>query len=163
MIIKQIKRIFALFLASALLALLPASQAAAQGYGSGDYSSQDARRVSSVEKGKVIQIRSVLIEVEARSDSRLAGAVIAGAGCAILTRNISDWTVRGAVTAACGVGGERIANRRSSETREAWEILVLLENGRAVSVTQEDGDFLKAGDGVYIVHSRDADRVLKEY
>ena len=150
------------FALTALLGLVAALPASAQGWGSGDYGTGEARRASSVEQGVVVHARLVSIGVEASTSSRVVGGAVGGAFCARLTGNVGDWAVRGALSVACAAGGERLANRVSAERREALEVIVKLDDGRLISVTQEFGsEALQPGDRVFVIRGGTADRVLK--
>lgn len=141
---------------------LAVSEAQAQTYRSGDYGVGEARRSAVAVEGVVIQVRSVVINVPSSTGARVTGGVVAASTCALLTRNVSDWTVRGAVSAACAAAGDRMVDTMAERSREAMEIIVRLSSGRVIAVTQEvDGELLTKGDAVYVIQGGTADRVVK--
>jgi outer membrane lipoprotein SlyB len=156
------KRLMPWLAATAIgLILSWAGPSQAQGLGSGDYASSDARRASSVEEGVVIHARAVNIEVAASPSSRIVGGAVGAAACARMTNNVGNWAVRASLMTACAAGGERVANNVAEERREAIEVIVKLSSGRVISVTQEGNqEDLRAGDKVYIIRGA-VDRILK--
>lgn len=141
---------------------MAADEAKAQGFGSQDYEMGAMRRAAPVDQGVVLQTRWVTLTVPASTQSRVAGGVVGAGVCAGMSSRVGDWAVRGALSTACALGGERLANRAATEQRDALEVIVKLANGRVVAVTQEVGsEELMPGDTVYIIRGGQADRVVK--
>jgi len=149
-----------LFIFVMLLQLLVGS-ASAQGLGSQDYQAQEARRVGYVDEGTIVNVRNVEITVEASARDRVSGAAVAGVGCALVGRRMSDWTARAALSTLCGLGGERIANSAATHVVQSVELIVKLKDGRLVAVTQQDeGTVFSKGQTVFVIRSGGTDRVV---
>ena len=147
--------VFAVFAAVSL-----ASQA--QSFGQLDVPSVQGRADLSTRQGVVIDIQTVVIEVQASPQARSIGALVGTLLGAALTRSqSSDWSVNAAGGAVGGVIGERIAANAVTERREAMQIVVMTEDKRLVTIVQEmKGATLQAGQRVFLVGSQPAVRVV---
>jgi outer membrane lipoprotein SlyB len=148
----------AAFMLLMALGYLP-GQAQASDFGAHDVPQQSARSVGSVRAGRVVQVQPATIKVPVKSEDRAAAAAIGGLVAAGLTRNANTYT-RGAAAAFGAWGGDSLAQRMTAD-RPAIELIVQIEGGSLVAITQEiDGTSLGAGDAVYVVGHGPMTRVL---
>lgn len=124
--------------------------------------SEDAAKALPAEAGVVIDVQAVVIEYDAQT----AQAVGAGVGGVIANQATKDShsAVRTAATAAGAAGGamagDVIAEQALSPPAE--EVVIELDTGEIVSVTQESGaEILARGDLVWLVRGSERTRVFK--
>ncbi len=146
------------FLIMALLAALALSGSASSKSGSA-YERRQARTVQDVQLGTVESVRPVLIEGTKSSIGTAAGGVAGG----IIGRGGGG---RGDISRAVGgvagavVGGIAGAAAEEGMTREkGYEIIVRLEGGRLIAVTQSGEEEFKPGDKVHIISGQGVTRV----
>jgi outer membrane lipoprotein SlyB len=121
---------------------------------------EDAQRMSTVQDGTVLSIRSVTVDGSQSGVGGVAGAVVGGvAGSGVGGRRESAIVgVLGAVAGA--VAGNAI--ERATTKEAAVEILVQLRNGDRRAIVQAKGtETLNAGDAVIIVTTGGKVRVTK--
>lgn len=139
-----------------LMALSSSAMAATNEVGSSDYSTAEARNAQTVQTGKVIKMRTVTLHKVAENNiqNRLnIGSAVGGLLGTVLassTNNYAISTVGAVAGAAVGtVVQEQIEG--STESATGFEIIVKLDKGSVISVTQgsEGVDFME-GDTVYL-------------
>ncbi len=99
------------------------------------YSRQDARRVQTVETGKIVGVRPVKIE-GGNETGGLFGAIIGGFLGSLLGKGHTAHTV-GAVGGAVAGGAAGSHIEQSMNSRAGVELTVLLDRGDSVAVVQE--------------------------
>ena len=124
--------------------------------------SRDATKAIPAEPGTVLDVQSVAIEY----DSKTAQTVAAGLGGILANQATKDsnGAVRAAATAVGATGGaiavDMVANSALSPDGE--EVIIELENGQTISVTQEiGGASLSPGDLVWVVRGSERTRVIR--
>lgn len=122
------------------------------------YSSSEARRINTVQTGKIIMLRPVKIDKNVSPYGALGGAAIGGIAGSTIGRN------SGSVLAALGgavIGGLAGAGIEKGVTgnKSALEIMVTLDStGQTISIVQEVGNDeknLRVNDAVIVSTGRD--------
>lgn len=117
--------------------------------------------LQNVDLGRVVQVRSVVIDGEKTWLGASGGGAIGGAA-AYPGRgaNTGDYVVQaaaGVVGAIAGQAVEEVATRK-----QAQELTIVLDSGRTVIITQEVRDGLyREGDRVQINHSAGGDAAVR--
>lgn len=129
-----------------------------------DYGEADARRVQDVVLGVVEDVRVVDISSKSNTGQVVGGALGAAVG-GVAGNKVGNGSGRTLATIAGaaigGLTGAAIGDKFSETHRRSIEVVVSLDNGRAIVVTQEeDGNVLNPGDRVRIVHGS-VTRVVK--
>ena len=124
--------------------------------------SKDAAKVLPAEPGTIIDVQSSVIEYDAKT----AQAVGAGVGGIVANQATKDShsAVRAAVTAAGAAGGAIAGDMVASGalSPDAEELIIQLDSGQVISVTQEPGaDQLARGDLVWVVRGSERTRVIE--
>ena len=124
--------------------------------------SRDAAKTIPAEPGTVIDVQTVVIEYDAQT----AQAVGAGVGGIVANQATKEThsAVRAAATAAGAAGGaiagDMVASGALSPDGE--ELIIELDSGQVISVTQEPGaERLARGDLVWVVRGRERTRVIE--
>ena len=124
--------------------------------------SRDAAKTIPAEPGTVLDVQSVVIEYDAQT----AQAVGAGVGGIVANQATKEThsAVRAAATAAGAAGGaiagDMVASGALSPDGE--ELIIELDSGQVISVTQELGaDRLARGDLVWVVRGSERTRVIE--
>ena len=124
--------------------------------------SKDAAKALPAEPGTVIDVQSSVIEYDAKT----AQAVGAGVGGIVANQATKDShsAVRAAATAAGAAGGAIAGDMVASGalSPDAEELIIELDNGQVISVTQEPGgEGLARGDLVWVVRGSERTRVIE--
>ena len=119
-------------------------------FGAAELPAAQARTGIAVVTGKVIDVKLVTIAVAARPETRVLGAGLAALVGGYATRN-DGGLAQGAAAMLLGFAGDKIAERVSAEQRSAQEVIVVLQNGTAISVVQENESPLAVGYSVYVL------------
>ena len=124
--------------------------------------SKDAAKALPAEPGTVIDVQSSVIEYDAKT----AQAVGAGVGGIVANQATKDShsAVRAAATAAGAAGGAIAGDMVASGalSPDAEELIIELDNGQVISVTQEPGaERLTRGDLVWVVRGSERTRVIE--
>ena len=124
--------------------------------------SKDAAKVLPAEPGTIIDVQSSVIEYDAKT----AQAVGAGVGGIVANQATKDShsAVRAAATAAGAAGGAIAGDMLASNalSPDAEELIIQLDSGQVISVTQEPGaDQLARGDLVWVVRGSERTRVIE--
>ena len=124
--------------------------------------SKDAAKALPAEPGTVIDVQSSVIEYDAKT----AQAVGAGVGGIVANQATKDShsAVRTAATAAGSAGGAIAGDMVASGalSPDAEELIIQLDSGQVISVTQEPGaDQLAKGDLVWVVRGSERTRVIE--
>lgn len=124
--------------------------------------SKDAAKVLPAEPGTIIDVQSSVIEYDAKT----AQAVGAGVGGIVANQATKDShsAVRAAATAAGAAGGAIAGDMVASGalSPDAEELIIQLDSGQVISVTQEPGaDQLARGDLVWVVRGSERTRVIE--
>lgn len=127
-----------------------------------NYEGYEARRVQRVTTGIVEDVRVVTITTQGNSGQYVGaglGAVLGG----LAGQNVGNGNGRIAATAVLaavgGMVGNSVGERTSRKDREALEIVVSLDGGGVIAVTQEvdhDALSLRRGDRVRLVEGAQA-------
>jgi outer membrane lipoprotein SlyB len=112
-----------------------------------------------VQEAVVIDVVKSNVAVEASGMARMAGGGIGAAVCATAMHDSSNYLARAALTTACGVAGERIANQVGSSNTAAQTFVVRMANGQTLAVTQADPDIF-VGQRVYVLQGQGT-RIVK--
>lgn len=135
-------------------------------YRGSDYGASDARSVQQVVTGRVEDVRVVQITTRGQA-SQYIGAGLGGAVGAIAAKKVGSGSgsqIAQLVGGALGaMAGQAIGDRAGSETRQALEVVVALDRGDVVAITQEidqDAASLRPGDHVRLIHGS-VTRVVK--
>ncbi len=135
-------------------------------YRGSDYGTADARSVQQVVTGRVEDMRVVTISTRGQA-SQYIGAGLGGAVGAIAARKVGNGSgkqIASLVGGALGaLAGQAIGEHVGREERQALEIIVALDRGNVIAVTQEidqDAASLRPGDRVRLV-SGSVTRVVK--
>ena len=124
--------------------------------GSDDYTYRDARVEQSVAYGVVESVRPVRLNEEHAPIGTIAGAALGG----ILGNEIGHGLGRAAATVAGavagGIGGNAVEHRLMERNGE--EIVVRLDNGRIVEITQ-GGNAVGVGERVRVLSGPNGSRV----
>lgn len=124
-----------------------------------DFGVSGVRIQQTVQEAVVIDVVKSNVAVEASGMARVAGGGIGAAACATAMQNSSNWMARTALTTACGVAGERIANQFAGGNTVAQTFIVRLASGQTLAVTQADPDIF-AGQRVYVLQGQGT-RIVK--
>lgn len=120
----------------------------------------DAQRMSTVQEGTIISLRSVKVEGSQSGAGAVAGGVVGGvAGSSVGGRRESV-----AVGVLGAVAGAVIGNaiERNTTQEDALEIMVRLRNGEQRAIVQAKGaETLMVGDAVHIISSGQTVRVTR--
>lgn len=124
--------------------------------------SKDAAKAIPAEPGTVLDVQSVAIE----HDSKTAQTVAAGLGGILANQATKDSNsaVRAAATAVGATGGAIAVDMVASSalSPDGEEVIIELENGQTISVTQEiGGASLSPGDLVWVVRGSERTRVIR--
>ena len=116
----------------------------------------DGRGATKVEFGRVVQSTPVVI------DGRQTGVGMLGGGLVGAVATVPKKATTGAiVTSAAGTIGGAIVGGKFEEVmtrRNGQEILVRLEEGKVVTVTQDvEGGYFQEGDRVKVVHREEGE------
>ena len=124
--------------------------------------SKDAAKALPAESGTVIDVQTSVIEYDAKT----AQAVGAGVGGMVANQATKDAhsAVRAAATAAGAAGGaiagDMVASGRLSP--DAEELIIELDSGQVISVTQEPAaERLARGNLVWVIRGSERTRVIK--
>ena len=145
---------------TALALMLAASLAACSTTSPDVVQRGDAQRMSTVQDGTVVSVRSVRVDGSQSGVGAVAGGVVGGvAGSSVGGRR--EGVVVGVLGAVAGaVVGNAI--ERSATQEDAVEILVQLKNGERRAIVQAKGnETLVAGDPVTIVSTGNRVRVSR--
>jgi len=131
--------------------------ACASGVGGDDYSRDQARREQTVRLGVVDSVREVKIEGTRSGVGAVAGGVVGGvAGSTVgQGRGSTVGAVLGSV--AGGVAGQ--AAEQGATRQTGLEIMVKLDSGRLIAVTQAADESFKPGDRVRVLSDGATTRV----
>ncbi len=124
-----------------------------------DYGIGGVRAQQGVQEAVVVDVVKSNVAVEASGMARMAGGGIGAAACASAMQNSSNFLARAALTTACGVAGERIANQIGSSNTAAQTFIVRMANGQTLAVTQADPDIF-VGQRVYVLQGQGT-RIVK--
>lgn len=120
----------------------------------------DAQRMSQVQDGTVLSVRSVTVDGSQSGGGATAGGVIGGiAGSTVggHRENIVVGVLGAVVGAVAGNAVERMSTRE-----DAVEVLVQLRNGERRAIVQaKAGETLQAGDAVILVSTGGKTRVTR--
>lgn len=121
----------------------------------------DAQRLSVVEDGSVLSVRSVTVEGSQSGGGAVTGGVVGGLAGYGAGANQREGQIIGVLGAVAGaVAGNAI--ERMSTREDAYEILVQLKNGDRRAVVQSKGSEVFApGDPVVLVTTGGKVRVAK--
>jgi len=135
-------------------------------YRGSDYGAGDTRAIQQVITGRVEDVRVVEITTRGQA-SQYIGAGLGGAVGAIAARKVGNGSgsqiasiVGGAVGALVG---QAVGDRIGRETRQAIEVVVALDRGQVVAITQEidqNAATLRSGDRVRLIQGS-VTRVVK--
>ena len=121
----------------------------------------DAQRLSVVEDGTVLSVRTVTVEGSQSGGGATAGGVVGGLAGYGAGGNQRDGQILGVLGAVAGVVAGNAIERMSTR-EEANEILVQLKNGERRAVVQAKGaDVFAPGDAVVLVTTGGKVRVTK--
>ena len=121
----------------------------------------DAQRLSVVEDGTVLSVRTVTVEGSQSGGGATAGGVVGGLAGYGAGGNQRDGQILGVLGAVAGVVVGNAIERMSTR-EEANEILVQLKNGERRAVVQAKGaDVFAPGDAVVLVTTGGKVRVTK--
>ena len=124
--------------------------------------SEDAAKGLPAEPGTVIDIQSVVIEYDAKT-AQAVGAGVGGVVANQVTKD-SHSAVRATATAAGAAGGAIAGDMVASGalSPDAEELIIELDSGQVISVTQEPGaERLARGDLVWVVRGSERTRVIE--
>jgi outer membrane lipoprotein SlyB len=115
----------------------------------------------SVRYGRVAQVDAVTLD----ADKHLGlGAILGAVAGGVLGHQIGGGTGKDVATVAGLLGGAYVGNKvqqKNAAPQAGQHIVVALNNGVAVSVTQPADPALKVGDNVYIEGNGEGARVVK--
>ena len=133
--------------------------ACATGVGGDDYSRDQARREQTVRLGVVDSVREVKIDGTRSGVGAVAGGVVGGvAGSTVgQGRGSTVGAVLGSV--AGGVAGQ--AAEQGATRQTGLEIMVKLDSGRLIAVTQAADESFKPGDRVRVLSDGATTRVAR--
>jgi len=139
------------------LTVIALLSACATGVGGDDYSRDQTRREQTVRLGVVDSVREVKIEGTRSGVGAVAGGVVGGvAGSTVgQGRGSTVGAVLGSV--AGGVAGQ--AAEQGATRQTGLEIMVKLDSGRLIAVTQAADESFKAGDRVRVLSDGATTRV----
>ena len=125
--------------------------------GPADYSYREARVEQSVSYGRVESVRPVRIDEDHAPVGTIAGAAIGG----LLGNQIGHGAGRGVATILGAVGGGFAGNAIEHKATEqnGAEIVVRLDSGRTVAVTQGGAEGFQRGDRVRVLSGPAGSRV----
>lgn len=124
-----------------------------------DFGMGGVRAQQSVQEAVVIDVVRSNVAVEASPMARMAGGGIGVAACASAMSGTSNWAARAALSTACGVAGERIANQFSGSNTPAQTFIVRMASGQTMAITQADPDIF-VGQRVYVLQGQGT-RIVK--
>lgn len=124
--------------------------------------SEDAAKTLPAEPGTVIEVQSSIIEYDAKA-AQAMGAGVGGIIANQATKDSHD-AIRVTATAAGAAGGAIAGDIIASGalSPDAEELIIKLDNGQVISVTQEPGARrLDKGDLVWVVRGSERTRVIE--
>lgn len=141
------------FLMSTVLGLFLLTGCASTPQGGKTYTRAQAQQPLTVYHGTVLRVEAVQIQ----SEETGAGAAIGAVAGAIVGSTIGGGDGEklaevGGALAGGAIGSVAESKRR---TKAAWEIEVEMDNGRLVSVVQEQDDHFAVGDRIRVLESED--------
>jgi len=141
------------------LTVIALLSACATGVGGDDYSRDQTRREQTVRLGVVDSVREVKIEGTRSGVGAVAGGVVGGvAGSTVgQGRGSTVGAVLGSV--AGGVAGQ--AAEQGATRQTGLEIMVKLDSGRLIAVTQAADESFKPGDRVRVLSDGATTRVAR--
>ena len=154
MILKQIFVISAVAISAAL------AGCAQPGLGGSNYSRSQVRGEQSVRLGIVETVRDVQIDAPRDGGGTLIGAALGGIGGSTIgggSRANAVGAIAGAVLG--GIAGQAI--EKSQNERKGVEVIVRLEGGKLIAVTQEKDEEFRIGDRVRILSGQGVTRVSR--
>jgi len=141
------------------LTVIALLSACATGVGGDDYSRDQTRREQTVRLGVVDSVREVKIEGTRSGVGAVAGGVVGGAAGSTVGqgRGSTVGAVLGSV--AGGVAGQ--AAEQGATRQTGLEIMVKLDSGRLIAVTQAADESFKPGDRVRVLSDGATTRVAR--
>jgi outer membrane lipoprotein SlyB len=133
---------------------------AAPGQGGGNYNRAQVRGEQSVRLGVVENVRDVTIDAYNTGTGTLAGAALGGiAGSTVGGGHNAN--AAGAIAGALigGIIGSNV--EKNANDRRGVEVMVRLENGKLIAITQEKDEEFRVGDQVRILSGQGATRVTR--
>lgn len=146
-------KISALVLPISLGSLLLVSGCATSGQGSKTYSKAQAQQPLQVFHGTILKVDAVQIQ----GDESGGGAVIGAIAGGVIGSTIGggDGTTLAEVGGALAGGAIGSAAETKRRTKAAWEIEVELDDGRLISIVQEQDDHYAVGDRIRVLQAPD--------
>jgi len=133
---------------------------AAPGQGGGNYYRAQVRGEQSVRLGVVENVRDVVIDARDTGTGTLAGAALGGIAGSTLGGG-HNANAAGAIAGAV-IGGIIGGNvEKNANDRKGVEVMVRLENGKLIAITQEKDEEFRVGDQVRILSGQGAVRVTR--
>jgi outer membrane lipoprotein SlyB len=113
-----------------------------------------------VRYGRVEQIQTVMVDGDHQFGIGTVVGVVAGG---LIGNQIGSGSGRAVATAAGAVAGGAIGNKieNKNDQREGQQVVVRLEDGASVAITQPGGSGLRVGDRVRIDGSGSKTRVVR--
>jgi outer membrane lipoprotein SlyB len=130
------------------------------GQGGGDYSRGQVRGEQSVRFGVIESVRDVRINAPHESGvGTLAGAALGGIAGSEMGRGRGS--TAGAIAGAVigGIAGQAI--EKNANDRRGVEVVVRLDSGKIIAITQEADEAFRAGDRVRILSGQGVTRVTR--
>lgn len=134
-----------------------------------DYGVRDARRIQEIQTGTVEDVREVVISRRSNA-GQYVGAGVGGTLGALAGRAVAKkGNKRAAATALLGalgaLAGQKVGEAMAREEHRSLEVIVALDSGRVVGITQEidaDALALQPGDRVRLIKGS-VTRVVRMY
>ena len=133
---------------------------AAPGLGGGNYARAQARGEQSVRLGVVENVRDVVIDARDTGTGTLAGAAIGGLAGSTVGGGYRA-NAAGAIAGAVVGGLLGSAVEKDANDRKGVEVMVRLESGKLIAITQEKDEEFRVGDRVRILSGQGATRVTR--
>jgi outer membrane lipoprotein SlyB len=133
---------------------------AAPGLGGGNYTRAQVRGEQSVRLGVVENVRDVVIDARDTGTGTLAGAAIGGIAGSTAGGGYRA-NAAGAIAGAVVGGIIGSAVEKNANDRKGVEVMVGLENGKIIAITQEKDEEFRVGDRVRILSGQGATRVTR--
>lgn len=131
----------------------------ASGQGSGDYSREQTRQVQDVQMGVVESVRTVTIEGTKSPVGTVAGGAIGGVAGSTVGKG--KGSALGAVLGAVAGGLAGAAAEEAITRQPGLEIVLRLDSGRTIAVTQGADETFQPGDRVRVLTSGGVARVSR--
>jgi len=133
---------------------------AVPGQGGGNYHRAEVRGEQSVRLGVVENVRDVTIDAYNTGTGTLAGAALGGIAGSTLGGGHNANTA-GAIAGALigGIIGSNV--EKNANDRRGVEVMVRLENGKLIAITQEKDEEFRVGDRVRILAGQGVTRVTR--